>query len=97
MDDIQGSSDEFTYGDMINPDVSTMRRTKEHRRPTLFRVEIGNYLYYTSGRSPALSGTTLFHAINDVFPANTGHLIEGGIGLYEVNYFEDVPNVLNSG
>ncbi|KAL4976304.1 putative pectin lyase C [Aspergillus desertorum] len=45
----------------------------------------GNYLYKTSGRSPALSGTTKFHARNNVWSDNNGHAIEGnqqGQGLY---------------
>ncbi|KAI3322340.1 polysaccharide lyase family 1 protein [Xylariaceae sp. AK1471] len=59
-----------------------------------------NYVYYTSGRSPALSGNTLFHAVNNVWSSNSGHLIEGdsdGKGLYEGNYFLNNPTVLTSG
>ena len=59
-----------------------------------------NYVYYTSGRSPALSGNTLFHAVNNVFSSNAGHLIEGdsnGMGLFEGNHFTSVPTVLVSG
>lgn len=59
-----------------------------------------NYVYYTSGRSPALSGNTLFHAVNNVWSSNSGHLIEGdsdGKGLYEGNYFLNSPEVLGSG
>ncbi|KAH8200939.1 hypothetical protein TruAng_004877 [Truncatella angustata] len=59
-----------------------------------------NYVYYTSGRSPALSGNTLFHAVNNVWSSNTGHLLEGdsnGMGLYEGNYFTSVPTVVASG
>lgn len=55
---------------------------------------------YTSGRTPALSGTTLFHAVNNVFEHNTGHMIEGtseGMGLYEGNYIYDVPTPVASG
>lgn len=58
-----------------------------------------NYLYYTSGRSPALSGNTLFHAVNNVF-SNSGHLIEGdksGMGLFEGNVFTNIPTPLTSG
>jgi pectin lyase len=58
-----------------------------------------NYVYYTSGRSPALSGTTLFHAVNNVWSSNSGHLIEGdtnGMGLYEGNYFLNVPTVVGT-
>lgn len=58
-----------------------------------------NYVYYTSGRSPALSGSTMFHAVNNVWSGNSGHLIEGdknGVGLYEGNYFLNSPTVLGS-
>ncbi|ETS87795.1 pectin lyase E [Pestalotiopsis fici W106-1] len=60
-----------------------------------------NRVDWTSGRGPALSGTTLFHAINSIF-SNTGdHLIEGGLdngmGLYEGNYFWAVPTPVASG
>lgn len=56
----------------------------------------------TSGRTPALSGTTLFHAINNVWADNDGHLIEGGEdtncrGLYEGNYFDNVATVVQDG
>lgn len=57
-------------------------------------------MYYTSGRTPALSGTTLFHAVNNVWSSNSGHLIEGdsnGMGLYEGNYIVDVPTVVVDG
>ncbi|KAH6668454.1 polysaccharide lyase family 1 protein [Halenospora varia] len=59
-----------------------------------------NYVYYTSGRSPALSGNTLFHAVNNVWSSNSGHLLEGdsnGMGLYEGNYITNVPTVVASG
>ncbi|KAJ7904314.1 polysaccharide lyase family 1 protein [Mycena olivaceomarginata] len=59
-----------------------------------------NWVYFTSGRSPALSGTTLFHAVNNVWSSNAGHLIEGdknGMGLYEGNYFLDTPTIVASG
>lgn len=59
-----------------------------------------NYVYMTSGRSPALSGTTLFHAVNNVWSSNSGHLIEGdtsGMGLYEGNVFVDSDTVVQSG
>ncbi|KAL1863977.1 hypothetical protein Daus18300_007942 [Diaporthe australafricana] len=60
-----------------------------------------NYVYKTSGRTPALSGNTLFHAVNNVWSSNTGHLLEGdkttARGLYEGNYFEDVPTVMVDG
>lgn len=60
-----------------------------------------NYVYKTSGRTPALSGNTLFHAVNNVWSSNSGHLLEGdketARGLYEGNYFEDVPTVMVDG
>lgn len=59
-----------------------------------------NWVYYTSGRGPALSGNTIFHAVNNVWSANSGHLLEGtggGKGLYEGNYFLATPNIVDSG
>ncbi|KAM0470232.1 hypothetical protein ACHAPX_010020 [Trichoderma viride] len=59
-----------------------------------------NHVYYTSGRTPALSGNTLFHAVNNVWSSNSGHAIEGtsnGMGLYEGNYFVNVPTIVASG
>ncbi|KAH9210800.1 pectin lyase, partial [Leptodontidium sp. 2 PMI_412] len=56
-----------------------------------------NYVYMTSGRTPALSGTTFFHAVNNVWSSNSGHMIEGtdnGMGVYEGNYIVDCPNVV---
>ena len=53
----------------------------------------------TSGRSPALSGNTLFHAVNNVWSSNSGHLLEGtsnGMGLYEGNYFDSDPTIVSS-
>lgn len=35
-----------------------------------------NYVYYTSGRSRALSGNTLFHAVHSVWADNSGHAME---------------------
>lgn len=58
-----------------------------------------NYVYYTSGRSPAVSGSTLLHAVNNVFEANEGHLIEGagsGTGLFEGNVFKDIGTTVVS-
>lgn len=59
-----------------------------------------NHVYYTSGRSPALSGSTLFHAVNNIWEDNSGHLLEGtddGMGLYEGNYFVNTPNIAGPG
>lgn len=63
---------------------------------TLFQ----NHIYMTSGRTPALSGNTLLHAVNNIWEDNTGHLLEGtdtGRGLYEGNYFVDTPLIADSG
>ncbi|KAI7231890.1 polysaccharide lyase family 1 protein [Hortaea werneckii] len=63
---------------------------------TLYR----NYVYMTSGRSPAVSGTTTLHAVNNVFSNNNGHLIEGGdsgMGLFEGNVFTDITTTVTSG
>lgn len=52
----------------------------------------------TSGRSPAVSGTTTLHAVNNVFSDNSGHLIEGGgMGLFEGNVFTDITTTVASG
>lgn len=59
-----------------------------------------NWVYETSGRSPALSGNTVFHAVNNVWSSNSGHLLEGtdeGKGLYEGNYFLSTPTIVASG
>ncbi|KAJ6487644.1 pectin lyase fold/virulence factor [Mycena sanguinolenta] len=59
-----------------------------------------NYILNTSGRSPALSGNTLFHAVNNVWENNSGHLIEGtadGMGVYEGNAFINTPTVVIEG
>lgn len=56
-----------------------------------------NHVYHTSGRSPALSGNTLFHAVNSVWEDNNGHAIEGdsnGQGLFEGCVFKDVATVV---
>ncbi|KAI6898259.1 hypothetical protein D0869_02787 [Hortaea werneckii] len=59
---------------------------------------LGNYVYMTSGRSPAVSGTTTLHAVNNVFTDNSGHLIEGGgMGLFEGNVFTDITTTVASG
>lgn len=60
-----------------------------------------NWVYYTSGRSPALSGGTFLHAVNNVWSGNSGHLIEGtettARGIYEGNYFLNTPLIIDSG
>ncbi|KAJ5382222.1 Pectin lyase fold/virulence factor [Penicillium concentricum] len=56
-----------------------------------------NYVYSTSGRSPALSGKTLFHAVNSVWENNNGHAIEGtddGQGLFEGCVFNNVSQIV---
>ncbi|KAJ5388501.1 pectin lyase F [Penicillium cosmopolitanum] len=56
-----------------------------------------NYIYMTSGRSPALSGGTLLHAVNNVWDKNNGHVLEGGNssarGIFEGNVWQDVTTV----
>ncbi|KAF2443737.1 polysaccharide lyase family 1 protein [Karstenula rhodostoma CBS 690.94] len=60
-----------------------------------------NYVYMTNGRSPALSGGTLLHAVNNVFDDNTGHLIEGGDanarGIFEGNVFKNIKTTVDAG
>ncbi|KFY51000.1 hypothetical protein V496_09017 [Pseudogymnoascus sp. VKM F-4515 (FW-2607)] len=59
-----------------------------------------NYVYNTSGRSPALSGDTLFHAVNSVWENNSGHALEGtdtGKGLFEGCVFKNIPNIADDG
>lgn len=59
-----------------------------------------NHVYMTSGRTPALSGNTLLHAVNNVWEDNSGHMLEGtdtGRGLYEGNQFIDTPLIADSG
>jgi pectate lyase len=57
-----------------------------------------NYIYMTAGRSPALSGGTLLHAVNNVWDKNNGHALEGGDstarGLFEGNVWQDVTTVV---
>ena len=56
-----------------------------------------NYIIHTSGRGPALSATTLLHAVNNVWSDAKGHAIEGdtaGKGLFEGNVFLNVQQVI---
>lgn len=56
-----------------------------------------NYIIHTSGRGPALSATTLLHAVNNVWSDVKGHAIEGdtaGKGLFEGNVFLNVNQVI---
>lgn len=58
-----------------------------------------NYITSTSGRGPALSGSTLFHAVNSVWSNISGHAIEGdtnGQGLFEGCVFDDVETIVTS-
>ncbi|KAK1144204.1 hypothetical protein N8T08_005617 [Aspergillus melleus] len=59
-----------------------------------------NYIFSTAGRSPALSGGTLLHAVNNVWEDNTGHALEGGEkaarGLFEGNVFLNVNQVISN-
>jgi pectin lyase len=54
----------------------------------------GNLITRTAGRSPALSGSTLLHAVNNVWQDNNGHALEGGEtaarGIFEGNVFVNV-------
>lgn len=56
-----------------------------------------NYVTHTAGRSPALSGTTLLHAVNNVWEDNNGHALEGGEptarGIFEGNVFINVNSL----
>jgi pectin lyase len=53
-----------------------------------------NWITRTGGRSPALSGSTLLHAVNNVWQDNSGHALEGGDtnarGIFEGNVFTNV-------
>ncbi|CAG7943743.1 unnamed protein product [Penicillium salamii] len=57
-----------------------------------------NYIYKTTGRSPALSGGTLLHAVNNVWEDNNGHALEGGEatakGLFEGNVWSGVNTII---
>ncbi|KAL4917578.1 pectin lyase fold/virulence factor [Aspergillus aurantiobrunneus] len=56
----------------------------------------GETTYSTSCDGPALSGTTLFHACNNVWEENPGHATEGneqGQGLFEGNVFTNVATI----
>ncbi|CAL3966183.1 unnamed protein product [Diplocarpon coronariae] len=60
---------------------------------------IRNHVYMLSGRGPALSGHTLWHAVNNVWSSSGGHLIEGtddGMGVYEGNYFQNCPTIVGT-
>ncbi|EKG09694.1 Pectate lyase/Amb allergen [Macrophomina phaseolina MS6] len=54
----------------------------------------GNYIHHTSGRSPKIGGTTLLHAVNNVWYANSGHAFEilapKSNALIEGNIFQNV-------
>ncbi|KAE8378409.1 putative pectin lyase A [Aspergillus bertholletiae] len=56
------------------------------------------YIYMTAGRSPALSGGTLLHAVNNVWEKNNGHALEGGEstarGIFEGNVWLDVSTIV---
>ncbi|KAF9880166.1 hypothetical protein CkaCkLH20_02120 [Colletotrichum karsti] len=58
-----------------------------------------NYIYKTAGRSPALSGGTLLHAVNNVWEENNGHALEGGDakarGLFEGNAWINVKALVS--
>ncbi|OGM48560.1 pectin lyase F [Aspergillus bombycis] len=56
------------------------------------------HIYMTAGRSPALSGGTLLHAVNNVWEKNNGHALEGGEaaarGIFEGNAWVDVSTIV---
>ncbi|KNG88308.1 pectin lyase F [Aspergillus nomiae NRRL 13137] len=56
------------------------------------------YIYMTTGRSPALSGGTLLHAVNNVWDKNNGHALEGGDsgarGIFEGNAWVVVSTIV---
>ncbi|KAF7587399.1 hypothetical protein BBP40_007329 [Aspergillus hancockii] len=56
------------------------------------------YIYMTAGRSPALSGGTLLHAVNNVWEKNNGHELEGGEstarGIFEGNVWINVSTIV---
>ncbi|KAI3541656.1 pectin lyase [Colletotrichum filicis] len=58
-----------------------------------------NYVYMTAGRGPALSGSTLLHAVNNVWEDTKGHAIEGGEatarGIFEGNAFINVNQLVS--
>lgn len=60
----------------------------------------GNYISHTAGRSPALSGGTLLHAVNNVWEDNNGHALEGGDtkarGIYEGNVFINIKSMVDN-
>jgi pectin lyase len=63
----------------------------------------GNYIHHTSGRSPKVGGTTLVHAVNNMWHDNTGHAFDIGSSgsrvVAEGNVFQNVktPLLANSG
>ena len=56
-----------------------------------------NWITNTAGRSPALSGSTLLHAVNNLWQDNNGHALEGGDtnarGIFEGNVFTNVKSL----
>lgn len=58
-----------------------------------------NYIYKTAGRGPALSGSTLLHAVNNVWEDVNGHAIEGGDtaarGIFKGNVFIKVKQLVS--
>ena len=59
---------------------------------------IGNYIHHTSGRSPKVGGTTLLHAVNNMWYQNTGHAFDIGSSgsrvVAEGNVFQNVKTPL---
>ncbi|KAE8308069.1 pectin lyase fold/virulence factor [Aspergillus transmontanensis] len=56
------------------------------------------YIYKTAGRSPALSGGTPLHAVNNVWEKNNGHELEGGEstarGIFEGSVWINVSMIV---
>ncbi|OMP83622.1 putative pectin lyase A [Diplodia seriata] len=58
----------------------------------------GNYIHHTSGRSPKVGGSTLLHAVNNYWYANSGHAFDMGSSnsnaVIEGNVFQNVVTPL---
>jgi pectin lyase len=91
--ELVGADDQITFASKCFKSylLDTNTQVENTNRP------LDNYVYRTSGRSPALSGKTLFHAVNSVWEDNSGHAIEGtddGQGLFEGCVFNNVTQIV---
>ncbi|CZR56883.1 related pectine lyase F [Phialocephala subalpina] len=62
-----------------------------------FVTFVGNYIHHTSGRSPRLDYNSLWHAVNNYWYSNSGHVFDvssGSNALIEGNVFENVTTTL---